>query len=116
MPHGMDVGRSLDICDSRSLGRNPTDQVLQGRRYIGERSRKPLPRSIAYLHRDDCFSTDSLGLATAQALIGVLLNPIEIGRNQLKLQSRASRVEYEDIHHLSPIPCAECLDRDLAVA
>src|SRR5262249_32468794 len=94
MPSGMDVGRTLDFRDSRSIGYDPTNQVLQGPRNIGERSCKSLPRSIACLHRDDGFSADSLSLAAAQALVAVLLNPVEIGRNQLKFESRTPRVEH----------------------
>jgi hypothetical protein len=85
MPGGMDIGGALDFCDSRSVGRDPTDQVLQSPRNIGERSRKLLPGSVARLHGNDRFSADSFNQTATQALISVLLNLLKVARNHLKL-------------------------------
>jgi hypothetical protein len=76
MPGSMDVGGSLDFRDSRSVGRDPANQVLQSRRNIVKRGRKLLPGPIACLNGDDRFSADALNLAATQALISVLFGSV----------------------------------------
>jgi hypothetical protein len=92
MSGGMDIGQALDSCDSRSVARHPTDEVFQCRRNMVERSCKFLPGSVARLVGDNRVSADSLDLAPAQALRCVLLDPLDIGRNELEFWSRAPRV------------------------
>jgi hypothetical protein len=57
-----------------------------------------LPDAITRLDRVDRFSCDPLDKPAAQALTPVLGNPANIGGDQLELQTRTPRVEYENVH------------------
>src|SRR5271165_3614675 len=81
MPNRLNVTRTLDLGDSRFVGGNVADQVVQRRRNVAQRSRELLSRFGALLESDYRLPTDAFHLAAADALIFLLLDPIQIGGN-----------------------------------
>src|ERR1017187_2816738 len=98
MSNCVNVTRTLDLSDPRSVGGNVADQVIQRRRYVSQRSGELLFCFGALLERDNRLSTEAFHLAAADALILMLLDTIQIGCDDLKLQAGTSRVEYKDVH------------------
>src|ERR1019366_7815444 len=98
MPHRVNVTRTLDLSDSRSVGGNVTNQVVQRRRDVSQRSCELLFCVGALLERDNRLSTEAFHFAPADAFILVLLDTIQISCDDLKLQAGASGVEYKDVH------------------
>src|SRR5450755_1573805 len=98
MPNRVNVTRTLYLSDSRLVGGNVTDQVVQRRRNVPQRSGELLFCVSAPLKRDNGLSTDAFHLAAADAFILMLLDTIQIGGDDLKLQAGTSGIEYKDVH------------------
>ena len=97
MPGGMDIAE-IGLLRFPIVGRDPPNQVLQAAEISESEAVNFCLEPIARLDRNDRFSADSLNLAATQALIIVLRNPVKISSDQLELQTRASRVEYQNVH------------------
>ena len=83
---------------ARRLRSHPSDKKVERSTKVGEWSRENRPRLRPDLRRDNGLAANSLHHPLAQALVRVLLDSIEIGHNQLKLEAGASWVEHENIH------------------
>ena len=51
---------------------------------------------------DDRFAANALHLAAADAIVLVFANAIQIGVNDLELQTRTSRIHNQNVHHSFP--------------
>src|ERR1017187_9782841 len=98
MPNRVNVTRTLDLSDSRFVGGNVTNQVVQRRRDVSQRSGKLLFCGGPLLECDDRLPTDAFYFAAAEAFVLMLLDTIQIGCDDLKLQAGTSGIEYKDVH------------------
>jgi hypothetical protein len=87
-----------DLWDSGMFRDQPLKHVIERRAHVAQRSSAFLPWAGRRADRNNCLSTNSLDLAAAKALIGVLLHAVNVCGDDLKLQSGAARVEYKYVH------------------
>jgi hypothetical protein len=98
MSHGMNIGGPTHFRQPRLVGSDPANDEIKGRRNVSKGRRQRLVRTIALPQRDDGFPTDSFDLSPQEPDILVSLDPIEVGRDQLKLETGTSRVQNENVH------------------
>ena len=100
MPDSVDVAQALNFSDARIGRRCPADGKIQRRRNVSQGCREFLLGRIAFLHRDDGLCADSFDFPAQEANVDVLTDPIEVGGDDLKLQTRAAGIENKNIHGL----------------
>src|SRR5208337_5398172 len=104
MPNSVYVGGALYFSDTRAVGCDPANQIIQRRRNVAQGSRELLSGFAAFLKRNNRLTTDALNLTTAEAVVFVPLNPLEVGGDDLELQAGTSGVQYEDVHDGDSLP------------
>src|SRR5689334_18927618 len=104
MAHRMNVGNAGDLAQARFFAHRPTQDHLHRSACISDWFGETL-RCVAFGSKpDDPCAADALDQTSCQALVGVLLDALEIGRDQLKLNRRAAAVENEYVHWLTFVP------------
>jgi len=98
MTNGMNVGNTTDLTHSRFLADGPTKNHLNGRTRIPDWFRESLRRFVFGREGYDAGATDAFNESMGQTLVSVLLDSLEIGRDQLKLDRRAAAVENQYVH------------------
>src|SRR6185503_6671741 len=101
MSHSMDICNALDRIN-RSVRTSPTKNELDSALSVSNRRGREFLVVTLRLQRDDGFTADSLDGSTRKSLIGIASNGVEIGRDDLKLDRRATTIEDENVHWYAP--------------
>src|SRR6185503_21116699 len=92
------VADTPDFSDARFFRGSPPDHEINRGSHIPQRLCGCLRRVAFHLERYDGFASDTFDRAARQPPVRVLRNQINIGSDQLKLDSRAAAVENKYIH------------------
>ena len=95
---GMDVSQTPNLVDPGAIRCEPAQHIVERRGDIADRRSQRLPQTCAVLDGDDRFPANSLHLSTAQELILIVLDSLNIRGNHLELQAGASRIDDEYVH------------------
>jgi hypothetical protein len=98
MSDRVDVSHTVNFRDTGSIRCHVANQVFQGPCNISQRRCESLIRLVSISKMDNCLAPDALNLTATDAIILVLLDPVEVGGNDLKLQTGTSRVENQNVH------------------
>src|SRR3974390_2436154 len=102
IPDGMDVRGAADLVHAGLIRCDVANQVVQGRSYIAQWRGELLLAAIALLKGDDGFPSSAFYHAAAQKLVLLLLDVLQVGRDDLKLQAGTSGIQDEYVHVMSP--------------
>src|SRR5262249_45841712 len=97
MTNRVNVGNTTDLAQSRFFADGPTKNHLYGRTRISDRFREAFRRPAFGSESHDARAADAFDESMGKTLVGVLLNSLEVGRDQLKLDRRATAVENQYI-------------------
>src|SRR5689334_6743919 len=104
----MNISNAVDVRDSRLLRNGPTKNQLHRGARVADWFGEAFGRISFSSQRDDGRAADTLNDPMSQTLVGILLYAFEVGRDQLKLDRRATAVENQYIHRLvRPLPVAD---------
>src|SRR5215831_15565528 len=98
MPDGLNVGGAANFLNTRFVGSYVSDQVIERCGVITEGCSEFLLGFVFRLKGDDRLAACALNFALADSLVSVLLDPLQVGCNDLELQARASGIEDENVH------------------
>jgi hypothetical protein len=57
-----------------------------------------MPRLLAITNFDDCLAANAFDFATANSIVLILLDPLKVGGDDLKLQTGTPRVQDQNVH------------------
>src|SRR5215217_438350 len=98
MTDGMNISDTSNFRDPGFFRDGPTQNHVHGRTRIADWFGEAL-RSLPFSgERDDTGAADALDESMGQALVGALLNELEVGRDQLELDRRAAAVKNQHVH------------------
>src|SRR5581483_3756902 len=100
MADRVDVSQAPNLLDSGAIRCEPAQHIIECRGDVPNRRSQLLPGTGVALHGDDRFATDPLHLPSAQQLIAIHFDSLEVCGNNLELQTGASGIYDEDIHRL----------------
>jgi hypothetical protein len=98
MSDGINVGSALNFRDGRAIGSDVADEVFEGGRDVAQGSGESLGGLLAVANMDDGFAADAFNFAAADAVVFVLFDSIEVGRDDLEFEAGATRIQNQDIH------------------
>src|SRR5689334_21580718 len=110
----MNISNAVDVRDSRLLRNGPTKNQLHRGARVADWFGEAFGRISFSSQRDDGRAADTLNDPMSQTLVGILLYALEVGRDQLKLDRRATAIENQYIHLL--VQYIHLLVRPLPVA
>ena len=99
MTNRVDIPKVLDRVDTRVIGSNPAQDMIERRRNILQRRRGLLPRAT-HFHGNDRFTANAFHNATAKALVGVLFDPVQVSRNNLEFEAGRTSIDDDNVHEL----------------
>ena len=112
MSDGVDVSGALDFWNAGVIGCDVAKQIIQRHAHVAHGSRKSLPRLLPVPDFDDGLAANSIDFAAADPIVLVLIDPLKIGGNDLKLQGGTSGIQNQDIHERCFRPRQSCQRRE----
>src|ERR1700692_2136072 len=97
MSGSMDISQTANLVDPGVIRCQPAEHIVECRRDVADRGGQLLPQTCAVLHGDDCFPANSLHLPTAQKLIVIVPDSLNVRGNHLELEAGASRINDENV-------------------
>src|SRR6516165_8180945 len=92
MSDRVDVSLAVNFQNAGSIRCHVANQVFEGGCNISQRCCESLIQLVSISKTDNRLATNALNLTATDAIILELLDPVEIGGNDLKLQTGTSRV------------------------
>jgi hypothetical protein len=96
----MYVSRALDLAHPGTLGCNISQNVVERRTHIAQRSSNRSRLFLAVSDLNDCLAADPLHFPAENPVILIFLDLFDVGRNDLKLEAGTSRIHDEHVHEM----------------
>src|SRR5258708_27204350 len=98
MSYCVNVSHALNFRNAGIRRGCPANDEIECSGSVLQRCGELLLGTVTVLNRDNRFGADSLDLATKQADVLILTDPVEVRGDDLELQAGAAGVEDENVH------------------